>query len=114
MKNKNIREQQFKNLQHPWKVGDLCNALYNEIGAGVIYRVVNVKEKQTPYHPLRPCSHILTVVPVHGVISDISHRKTRMLNSAFCQPLSIVDLATEYAKLGTFIADEVKRMSEDK
>lgn len=107
----NRLELQKQNMAHPWRVGDLCNALYNEIGAGVIYRVLDVKVKAHVY-PGVIYRMSLTVIPVHGVISDISNRRSRILDSAFCRPLSIVDLSTEYASLGNFIRDEVKKRSE--
>jgi len=106
----NRLELQKQNMAHPWRVGDLCNALYNEIGAGVIYRVMDVKVTDRVWSGNNRTS--LTVTPVHGVVSDISNRRPRTLDSAFCRPLSIVDLSTEYASLGNFIRDEVKKRSE--
>lgn len=82
--------------KHPWRVGDLCTATYNDVGEGLIYRVLEVNGTQ------------LKVKPVFGVIADTANRKTRSLGKGWCVPLSLIDLATEYTRFGLFIANEAR------
>lgn len=104
-------EIQKQNQAHPWRIGELCGAFYNEIGPGVIYRVINVETKTYHYMTKGETKTSLTITPVHGVVTDISNRRQRILDSAYCTPLSIVELSTEYASLGNFIRDEVQKRS---
>lgn len=92
-----IRKQ---NEQHPWRVGDLCTAVYDNVGEGLIYRVIEVNGGQ------------LKVRPTFGVIASTSGRKTRTMGKGWCKPLSLVDLATAYTKFGLFIAQEAKHRAE--
>lgn len=88
--------ERAKNQEHDWRVGELCTAVYDSVGEGLIYRVVDVKGKQ------------LRVTPVFGVMASINRRKTRSLGAGWCTPLSLVDLANEYMKFGLFISNEAK------
>ena len=63
--------------KHEWRVGDLCRALYNEIGTGTIYRVVGIN--------VRPMGNwkgyqTLTIVPLLGSLP--ATRSARSVSSA--------------------------------
>lgn len=93
-----------KEKTHVWKVGDLCKAIYNEIGSGMVYRV-------TAVYPHRAYGETMTLTPVFSVLSLDVKRKSRNLSSRYCTYLSLVDLGLEYMKLGRFIAEEAKKLS---
>lgn len=105
------REKSISNAKHPWKVGDLCTAIYNDVGEGLIYRVVHITDTSCAGTWSRPWDKELKVVPVYGVIADMSCRKPRKLGAGWCTPLSLIDLATEYARFGLFISNEARTRS---
>lgn len=84
-----------------WQVGDLCKAVYDNIGEGIIYRVTAVNEN-------RWSKLDLDLVPVFGVLANIKGRRKRSLDTAYCTPLSLVDMGTEYMLFGNFIKEEAK------
>jgi hypothetical protein len=104
-------EQLIRNARHHWQVGELCNTTYGGIGQGTIYRVVEVIDASQRSKFSHPTDKELKIVPVFGIINDIEARKSRNLGAAWCSPLSIIDLAMEYAKFGLFISDETKRLN---
>lgn len=106
------RERSLENAKHPWRVGDLCTAIYGDVGEGLIYRVVHITDTSSAGTWSRPWDKELRVVPVFGVIADTMGRKPRKLGAGWCTPLSLVDLATEYTRFGLFIANEAKKRSE--
>ncbi len=83
--------------EHEWAVGDLCKAVYNNVGEGLIYRVTKVGGK----HPWL----ILTVKPVYGIMANTENRKVRTLGAGYCTYVSLADLGMEYMNFGTFIRD---------
>lgn len=107
--------------QHEWRVGDLCKATYNNIGEGLVYRVTKVDKRetwpypgvQTPGHPPKQITYILTVKPVYGVLASIENRKTRKMGAMYCTYVSIADMGMEYMKFGNFIRDEALRLGAD-
>ena len=94
-------ERQKINAQHPWRVGELCQAFYDNIGEGYIYRVLKVTAVGN--------SPILKIEPIFGVLAGAKSRKNRDLGAGYCTPLTLIDLATEYSRFGLFIAQEAKR-----
>lgn len=97
-----------ENRKHPWRVGDLCTAVYDNRGEGLIYRVTEVIDGASSGQFDR--AHVsLVVKPVYGVVADVKGRKTRTLGAGYCTPLSLIDLATEYTRFGLFISQEAKR-----
>lgn len=96
--------------KHSWQVGDLCRAIYKEIGTGTVYRVIKVTERpQGSWHGYQT----LTIMPLLGIFAGDKVRRKRELGSSWCHPLSLVDMGHEYLKLGEFIAAEAKRMGQD-
>lgn len=94
-----------ENRRHPWRVGDLCTAVYDNRGEGLIYRVTRVDRLDDQLG--RP--HVTLVVkPIYGVVADVKGRKTRTLGAGYCSPLSLIDLATEYTRFGLFISQEAR------
>jgi len=91
----------WKPSTHPWRVGELCTCVYDNVGHGIIYRVAEVHSR-SQHEPM------LKVVPVFGVLTNIKGRKSRGLSAGYCTPLSLVDLSNEYLKFGHFIAAEAK------
>lgn len=98
--------------KHVWRVGDLCRATYNNVGEGLLYRVVDVSVK-SGYAPNSSQYVSLKVSPIYGILADLERRKTRTLGEGWCTYVSIVDLGMEYMKLGTFIRDETMRMANN-
>lgn len=99
---------------HRWAIGDMCKAVYNNVGEGLVYRVVDiVTDASSDKFIIASDGFILVLVPVHGVLANIKNRKRRELGEGWCTPLSLVDLAAEYARFGEFIAEEAKKRSED-
>jgi len=95
--------------EHVWQVGQLCTCAYNDVGPGILYRVTAVTQNTKFWGG----TSILKLTPILGMLSpDFKGRRKRSLSSAHCQPQSLIDLASEYAKLGVFISDEAKRRSE--
>lgn len=100
--------KQEENRKHPWREGDLCTAVYDNRGEGLIYRVMEVIDGvNTGQFDRRAVQ--LVVKPVYGVVADVKGRKTRTLGAGYCTPLSLVDLATEYTRFGLFISNEARR-----
>lgn len=95
--------------QHEWQVGELCTCTYGGTGHGVIYRVIDVDNQGD----VRPGYWQLTLVPVFAVIAKTKGRGKRKIGAGWCSPKSLVDLASEYAKFGVFIAEEAKRRGAD-
>lgn len=96
-----------ENQRHPWRVGDLCTAVYDNRGEGLIYRVMEVIDASSGQFDRTVAQ--LVVKPVYGVVADVKGRKTRTLGAGYCTPLSLVDLATEYTRFGLFISNEARR-----
>lgn len=90
-----------KENEYKWRVGELCKAVYDNIGEGIIYRVTAVEENKHG----QTC---LEVLPVFGCFANIARRKKRSLGIGWCTPLSLVDLGNEYLKFGNFIKDEAR------
>lgn len=97
--------------KHVWRVGDLCTAVYNNVGEGIIYRVEGI----TPCYgyPANADALTLDLTPVHGIFAVISKRRYRNLGAGWCRYLSLIDLGTEYMKFAAFIRDEALR-NDDK
>lgn len=90
--------------QYNWQVGELCKAVYDNIGEGIIYRVTGVRKLED-----RPTATVqLDLLPVFGAFADIKRRRKRSLGAGWCTPLSLVDLGHEYMQLGLFIQEEAK------
>lgn len=90
------------NTKHEWTVGDLCTCVYNERGYGIIYRVSAIRPSQN--------RATLEVVPVFGLLQDISKRMKRTgLDERYCKPLSLIDMSMQYLNLGNMISEEAKR-----
>jgi len=87
--------------EYRWHVGELCKAVYDNIGEGIIYRVRAIEENTFG----QTC---LEVVPVFGCFANIKGRRKRSLGIGWCTPLSLVDLGNEYMRLASFIQDEAK------
>lgn len=101
MNSKMLKWERFQlNEKHPWRAGDLCTPTYDEVGEGIIYRVLEIKGAN------------LKVKPVFSVMADATKHRTRSLYKGFLVPLSLIDLATEYARFGLFIASEAKHHGE--
>lgn len=99
-----------ENKQHPWQPGELCTCTYGNVGKGIVYRVTKVDNTVTKWG----LSCTLDLIPVHGVLADVgAHRPRRSMGAGYCTPLSLIELATEYAKLGNFIRDEAMKKGED-
>lgn len=95
---------------HEWRVGDMCRAVYNNVGDGMLYRVVDIVMKSN-YVGKQYAT--LKVAPIYGILTNIERRKTRTLGEGYCTYVSILDLGMEYMKLGTFIRDEAMRVGKD-
>ena len=96
-------QQRAINSRHPWRVGELCTTVYDNLGEGVIYRVIDVKRLSRP-----DISPLLVILPTFGVIVDIDGKRPRTLDAGYCTPMSIVDLGTAYVNFGLFIAQEAR------
>lgn len=96
-------------VEHVPQVGDLCMCTYAGTGHGIIYRVASVgPTTASPYQ-----HRMLVIVPVHGVIATLQGRGKRTIPVRYCKFVGLVELAAEYARLGTFIADEARRRGAD-
>ncbi len=104
-------QKRAENIKHPWYVGELCTAVYDNMGEGIIYRVTGVSRVSAA--PTSGVAPLLKLAPVYGVLSDVSRRKPRTLDAGYCTPMSIVDLASEYSNFGLFIAEEARRRGTD-
>lgn len=104
LKSKKRIQRQVVNMKHSWRVGELCTAVYDNLGEGVIYRVSDVKRQGT--------SPLLVIVPVFGVIVDIEGKRPRVLDARYCTPMNLVDLGTSYVNFGLFIAEESRRLGD--
>jgi hypothetical protein len=93
-------------VNHTWHVGDLCSCVYGNMGEGIVYRVTHVGIDKWKREEL-------TVKPVLGVLADIAGRRPRTHWSKYMRPLSLIDLANNYSKLGSFIAEEAKKRGAD-
>lgn len=102
-------QQRTDNAKHPWREGELCTAVYNNLGEGLIYRVTGIVRAG---NSLRP-SPLLKVIPIFGVVADPAGRMPRTLDACYCTPTSLVDLATMYAKFGLFISEESRRFIQE-
>lgn len=101
------KKRSIDNALHQWRVGEVCTAVYDNLGEGLIYRVTDVTIRSEGGEAL------LKVTPVFGVIADPSGRKPRQLSARYCTPLSLIDLATMYAKFGLWIAEEAKNRGDE-
>lgn len=96
--------------KHEWQVGDLCTCIYGGTGHGVIYRVIKIRKVSSQHWA---DTQQLEIVPVHGVMTSTKRRAKRNLAAGWCSFVSLIDLATEYAKFGTFISEEAKKRGSD-
>ncbi len=91
-----------------WSVGDLCTCVYDDRGYGILFRVTNVVVDSRWSQPM------LDIVPVLGVLQNVSKRRPKKrISAGYCGKQSLVDLANEYAQLGLFIAQEAKKLGGD-
>lgn len=97
--------------QHEWQVGDLCLCTYGGTGHGVVYRVMEAGPLNKD--SFRREYQMLTIAPAYACIAKLKGRGKRKIGAGYCTPVSLVDLASEYAKLGHFIADEAKKRGAD-
>jgi|SRR5579863_2687909 len=89
--------------EHVWRAGDLCKRWI-----GIISRVVEVMPPRDDakvgsrqrYTRLR----LEQATPLFG-----THSKKTIVLAQQCQPLTLVDLGTEYMKLGNFIREEARK-----
>jgi len=112
LKTKKRLQQQSISSKHFWRVGELCTAVYDNLGEGVIYRVTKVKRRPSNVPPMSSSS-LLAITPVFGVIVDIEGKRTRDLDARYCTPLSLVDLGVAYMNFGMFIAQQAKGPGDD-
>lgn len=99
----------MENVRHAWRIGDLCKAVYNNVGEGLLYRVLLVDTRSTGGGMKYT---VLKVTPVYGVMASIERRKTRSLGADWCTYVSLTDLGTEYMRLGNFIRDQAMRFGD--
>jgi hypothetical protein len=91
------------------QIGDLCFVNYNETGREIVYRIE--EEKVTS---LRWSYKQVKAVPVFSFRNEtLKGRRPRWIRTHSVQVVSLLDLCNMYANLGTFIADEKKRLSGD-
>jgi hypothetical protein len=94
-----------ENLQHEWKVNDLCICNYGGAGEGLVYRVIAVQGS--------PRGPQLIIKPVLGVFADKKGRKKRGLSAGWCTPLSPRDLYDYLDSLTVFIKQEEERRKNE-
>jgi len=93
---------------YPWRVGEICTCNYQGIAGGLLYIVTEVtppREEKLANGTKYQADAQLKIKPVYGLFQDIEGRKTRKIGAGWCRPQSLIELSTEYAKLGHFIAD---------
>lgn len=92
--------------KHQWRVGDLCRYY-----VGSVFRVVRVYPAKTSAK-LYSRQRTVRLKLVQAVQLFGKHERTVIVSAPACHPLSLVDLGTEYARLGTFIREEALRRGE--
>lgn len=92
-----------------WAIGDLCTYHNREgTGFGILYRVQEIVKAA------RFNTTLFNLQPVHGPFLEIKNRKRlKSVSPCDCTYMSLVDLATTYAKLGAFISDEARKRGTD-
>lgn len=95
--------------EYSWKVGELCTCTYGNTGHGVIYRVMKVGEGRSYHREYQ----MLEIAPAFAVVASTEGRGKRKIGAGWCTPLTLVEMATSYARFGTFIADEAKRLGAE-
>lgn len=91
-----------------WTVGDICTCVYDERGYGILYRVTKVEVYPHSNQPY------LSLIPIYGLLQDVSKRRARpRISAGYCAKMTLVDLASEYMKLGNFIAGEAAKNTEE-
>lgn len=89
------------------QVGDLCFVNYNETGHEIVYRI----EEEQLSNPRWSFKRV-KAVPVFSFRNEtLKGRRPRWIRSHSLQVINLLDLCNMYAHLGTFIADEKKRLS---
>jgi len=111
LKTKKRLHQQSVNSKHSWRVGELCTAVYDNLGEGVIYRVTKITRFTSS--AIHSTHTVLGITPVFGVIVDIEGKRTRDLDTRYCTPLTLVDLGVAYMNFGMFIAQQAKGPGDD-
>jgi hypothetical protein len=96
---------------HEWHVGDLCTYTWNELGHGVVYRVVGFGSR--PWRGNRSKQHaVMHVKPIFGFMQEITDRKVRdvVIDYTFhgAKPIVLIDLAREHLRLANFINDVMR------
>ncbi len=89
--------------EHPWKKGDLCKHW-----VGVICRVVQVK-KADPTKPPGSRQRVTRLKLVQACPFFGELKKSAVVPAYKCKPLSLVELGTEYMRLGNFIREEAEK-----
>jgi len=96
---------------HVWQVGDLCTYVSTEnAGWGVLYRVEKIHIDDRGF--FKP--GLFDLLPITAVFFSVKkRRRMKGVDPSRCTYMSLVDLATEYAKFGLFIAEEAKKRGAD-
>ena len=91
--------------KHVWRKGDLCRRW-----VGIISRVVQVLPAKPDAKPGSKQRHVrLKLTQATEFMGELG-RQTNVVMAYQCKPLTLVDLGTEYMKLGNFIREEAKRL----
>lgn len=97
-----------------WQIGDLCTYIYNELGAGVVYRVKAFKELKHRWIANEP-RVIMKIQPIFGFLQDITGRAVRDVEitrtNHGAKRMTIVDLGHQHLQLTQLISYLSKQLS---
>lgn len=99
-----MKYAQEEPVRDHWLINDL--AKLTDGNDAIVYRVIDIQENDWDLETL-------TIKPVYGIVTELKNEQCRVIESEYCKKLTMIDMATEYARFGAFIAAETKRRNDE-